>query len=718
MAYRNGLRLLKLVNSLLDFARIEAGRVQANYEATDLAAFTADLASSFRSATDKAGLRLIVDCPPLPQPVYVDRDMWEKVVLNLISNAFKFTSEGEIEVRLEPATDGSVARLSVRDTGTGIPPEEMSRLFERFHRVEGTRGRTHEGTGIGLALVQELVKLHGGSISVESELGRGSAFSVHIPFGIAHLPPGMAFTEPSTAKASTATRAVVYVDEALGWLPLEGEQIGTAKQAQDRESFAPSFTASFKAELDGSPRQATRGRVLLADDNADMRGYVSRLLSPHFDVEAVSDGQEALKRALNRPPDLILSDIMMPGLDGFALLKALRTESSTRTLPVILLSARAGEESRVEGIEAGADDYLVKPFTARELLARVTTHLAMSRLRRQAAERERELRRESEAARERATSAAEALRQANSDLEQFAFSASHDLQEPLRMVATFSQLLQVKYAGKLDEDADTIIEHCVEGASRMGRMIRDLLEYTRAASISASQPEMVSLEEALDEALGNLQASIDESKATVTHDPLPVTRRLSRFICSRFSRTWSQTPSNIAAISRPASTLARFARAMPGGFPCRIMESASNPDIRIKCSDSSSACIAARDIRVPAWAWPSARSWWNVTTGGFGWNPNRAPVPHFSSRWHQANWRKASGPDGQGSLSNLDCRGQPGGCVSDRGSPAALRIRVSSGDRRQWRRHAKDDHRNRPGSVGKLPGPFPHRPEPAPAAGR
>ncbi len=522
VAYRNGLRLLKLVNSLLDFARIEAGRVQASYEPTDLAAFTADLASSFRSATDKAGLRLIVDCPPLPQPVYVDRDMWEKVVLNLISNAFKFTLEGEIEVRLEAAPDGSIAKLSVRDTGTGIPPEEMPRLFERFHRVEGARGRTHEGTGIGLALVQELVKLHGGSIFVESELGRGSTFSVHIPFGTAHLPLGTAFPEPSTAKASTATRAEVYVDEALGWLPLDGEPIATAgKPGRDRESFAPSFATSFTAGLDGSPKQGTRGRVLLADDNADMRGYVSRLLSPHFDVEAVSDGQEALKRALIRPPDLILSDIMMPGLDGFALLKALRTESSTRTLPVILLSARAGEESRVEGIEAGADDYLVKPFTARELLARVTTHLAMSRLRRQAAERERELRRESEAARERATSAAEALRQANSDLEQFAFSASHDLQEPLRMVATFSQLLQVKYAGKLDEQADTIIEHCVEGASRMGRMIRDLLEYTRAASISASQPEMVSLEEALDEALGNLQASIDESKAIVTHDPLP-----------------------------------------------------------------------------------------------------------------------------------------------------------------------------------------------------
>ena len=192
---------------------------------------------------------------------------------------------------------------------------------------------------------------------------------------------------------------------------------------------------------------------------------------------------------------------------------------------MILLSARAGEESRVEGIEAGADDYLVKPFTARELLARVTTHLAMSRLRRQAAERERELRQEAEAARERATSAVEALRRANSDLEQFAFSASHDLQEPLRMVATFSQLLQMKYAGKLDEHADTIIEHCVEGATRMGRMIRDLLEYTRAASISALRNRRrSSLEEVLDEALGNLRASIDESRAIVTHDPLPALR--------------------------------------------------------------------------------------------------------------------------------------------------------------------------------------------------
>ena len=500
VAYRNGLRLLKLVNSLLDFARIEAGRVQADYQPTDLASFTADLASSFRSATEKAGLSLIVHCAPLPQPVYVDRDMWEKVVLNLISNAFKFTFEGEIVVELEPSSDGSAAKLTVRDTGTGIPLEEMPRLFERFHRVEGARGRTHEGTGIGLALVQELVKLHGGSIFVESELGRGSTFTVHIPFGAAHLASERVGT--ASEVASRAVRSDAYVDEALGWLAPNGRP--------------PAFDVLAKTTI--------RGRVLLADDNADMRDYVHRLLSSHFDVESVSDGQAALEKALAHPPDLILSDVMMPSLDGFGLLAALRSDPRTRTLPVILLSARAGEESRVEGIEAGADDYLVKPFTARELLARVTTHLAMSRLRREAAERERELRRDAEASRERATTAMEALRTANSDLEQFAFSASHDLQEPLRMVATFSQLLQVKYAGQLDEQADTIIQHCVDGATRMGRMIRDLLEYTRASSLSIPLLDNVSVEVVLEEALRNLRASIDESGARVTHDALPVLR--------------------------------------------------------------------------------------------------------------------------------------------------------------------------------------------------
>jgi signal transduction histidine kinase len=186
VAHRNSLRLLKLVNSLLDFSRIEAGRAQASYEPVDLSAFTVELASNFQSACERAGLKLVIQCPPLPEPVYVDRDMWEKIVLNLLSNAFKFTFEGRIEVTMH--TQDRSAVLSVRDTGAGIPEQDLPRLFERFHRIEGQRSRTHEGSGIGLALVQELVNLHRGQILVESEAGRGTTFTVIVPFGSAHLP--------------------------------------------------------------------------------------------------------------------------------------------------------------------------------------------------------------------------------------------------------------------------------------------------------------------------------------------------------------------------------------------------------------------------------------------------------------------------------------------------------------------------------------------------
>jgi signal transduction histidine kinase/CheY-like chemotaxis protein len=373
-AHHNGLRLLKLVNSLLDFSRIEAGRVQARYEPSDLAALTAELASSFRSAVDQAGLRLAIDCPTLPEPVYVDRDMWEKIVLNLVSNAFKFTFEGEIAVTIRPAADGAMAELAVADTGTGIPASELPALFERFHRIEGAKGRTFEGSGIGLALVQELVKLHDGAIRVDSAPGRGSVFTIAVPFGTAHLPRDHVFDARPTAFGN---RAQAYVEEALSWLPRAAdgrfEEVGLSRSPLD--------------DFDNPVPAAAGGRVLLADDNADMRDYVRRLLSDHgYEVEAVADGEAALAAVRARLPDLVLSDVMMPGLDGYGLLRALRADPASRDLPVLLLSARAGEEARVEGIGAGADDYLTKPFGARELLARVSTNLQMARVRREALE--------------------------------------------------------------------------------------------------------------------------------------------------------------------------------------------------------------------------------------------------------------------------------------------------------------------------------------------
>ncbi len=371
--HRNTLRLLRLVNNLLDFSRIEAGRAKALYEPTDLATLTADLASAFRSAIERGGLSFEVDCPPLREPAYVDHAMWETIVLNLLSNAFKFTMKGSVRVELR-SREGR-AELRVVDTGVGIPARELPRMFDRFHRVEVPEARTYEGSGIGLALVKELVQLHGGHITVTSQEGAGTAFTVSIPMGRAHLPADRIGAGHAAGGAAPAARAEPFVQEALRWMDGSGS---------DGQGVAEQSRRPLPAE--DEPWDA---RVLIADDNADMREYLARLLGQHWHVETASDGVRALEAAQRRRPDLILTDVMMPKLDGFGLLRELRRQPLLAETPVILLSARAGEESRVEGLEAGADDYLVKPFAAKELLARVRSHLEGARLR-QAAEAERQ----------------------------------------------------------------------------------------------------------------------------------------------------------------------------------------------------------------------------------------------------------------------------------------------------------------------------------------
>ena len=381
LAHRNSLRLLKLVNSLLDFARIEAGRAQAVHEPVDLATFTAGLAGNFQSVCERAELDLRIDCPPLPEPVYVDRDLWEKIVLNLLSNAFKFTLAGEIAIGLRPV--GASVELIVRDTGCGIPADELPRIFDRFHRIKSARGRTHEGAGIGLALVKELVGLHGGSIRAESVLGRGSTFTVTIPFGRDHLP--IERVGAVRALTSTALGAIPFVEEALRWLPPPTVSPAAAPtEAVPQPARASTALAEDPLQTSAvTPAIGSRPRIVWADDNADLRDYVQRLLGERYAVEAVADGEAALAAVRRSLPDLVLSDVMMPRLDGIGLLRALRADERTRTVPVILLSARAGEEARVEGLEMGADDYLVKPFSARELLARVSTQTELARLRRE-----------------------------------------------------------------------------------------------------------------------------------------------------------------------------------------------------------------------------------------------------------------------------------------------------------------------------------------------
>jgi signal transduction histidine kinase/CheY-like chemotaxis protein len=323
---------------------------------------TADLASSFRAATERAGLDLVIECAPLAEPVYVDRSMWEKIVLNLLSNAFKFTFDGSIAVRTR--LSGNRFELQVADTGIGIAEAEVPRLFERFHRIEGARSRSHEGSGIGLALVAELVRLHGGQITVQSRSGQGTAFFVRVPRGSTHLPAERIKAQGMTSSTSTAAGA--YVEEALRWTGLA-----------ETERFSPSAS-------EGRSREPSRARILVADDNADMRDYVSRLLRERWDVVSLNNGEAALAEASQHPPDLVLADVMMPGLDGFGLLQAIRANPLLRSVPVILLSARAGEDATAEGLNAGADDYVVKPFSARDLLVRVASRLAAARASREA----------------------------------------------------------------------------------------------------------------------------------------------------------------------------------------------------------------------------------------------------------------------------------------------------------------------------------------------
>ncbi|MGY0003771.1 SpoIIE family protein phosphatase [Micromonospora sp. I033] len=401
--HRNALRLLKLVNTVLDFSRLESGRLAARYQPTDLADYTSRLASTFRSATERAGLRLVVDCPPLPAPVYVDRDMWEKIVLNLVSNAVKFTFDGEIRVRVR-AGDGA-AVLEVADSGVGIAPQELPHVFERFHRVPGTRARTHEGTGIGLALVRELVEMHGGTVEAHSAVDRGTTFTVTVPFGYAHLPADrVAALAP--APLGEPEQARLHVAETVLW---------TAEVAR------PGGLPEPAAVSGGS------GRILVADDNADLREHVSRLLSPSYEVVAVPDGVEALRLAVDSPFDLVLTDVMMPRLDGFGLVTALRANPLTRHVPIVLLSARAGAAEEVAGLSVGADDYLTKPFSSQELIARVRANVELGQLRGQIIRRLRAL-----------ADAAVAINTARSTTEVVRVAARHalSLAEAARVVVT------------------------------------------------------------------------------------------------------------------------------------------------------------------------------------------------------------------------------------------------------------------------------------------
>ena len=351
--HRNAIRLLKLVNNLLDFSRVEAGRTKAVYQQVNLGELTTDLASSFRSVIEKANMQLVVTCKPIEDIIFVDPGMWEKIVLNLLSNAFKYTLEGCIHITIEKQKNNAI--LKVTDTGVGIPENELPHMFERFHRIENSLGRSHEGSGIGLSLINELVQLHHGKIYIESTIGKGSTFTVEIPLGHKHLPPEQIIKDRNFI--SSPANKDAFIKEAL--LLLNDE-----KDKEDKNLFSDNL-------INETLNKVKDATILIVDDNADMRDYLTRLLLPYFKTFTAKNGKEALDKITLIKPDLVLSDIMMPIMDGREMLKNIKGSLETAKIPVVFLSARADSETRIDGLESGADDYLVKPFSAEELLIKI-----------------------------------------------------------------------------------------------------------------------------------------------------------------------------------------------------------------------------------------------------------------------------------------------------------------------------------------------------------
>ena len=427
---RNSYRLLRHVNALLDFARVDARSVTVFFEPTDLAALTREIACAFEPAIARAGLRFSVDCPALPAPVLVIPEAWEQIVLNLLSNALKFTFCGEIALTLR--AEGARASLTVQDTGVGISEDAVPRLFERFYRAAGSPARTQEGMGIGLALVKELAEAHGGGVRARSVKGEGSAFIVEIPSGRDHLPRERVRAPRPVSEPSTRDLAP-FVEDALGLTvePLRGPR--------------------------DAPSQGLSGRILVAEDSDDLRAYLVRLLGASYEVIAAPTGAAALAAARASAPDLVLADVLMPELDGLELLRALRADPATSHIPVVLLSARAGEDATVDALGSGADDYLVKPFSARELRARVRTHLELSRARREACESRLK--------------------------DMFLGIASHELRTPLTCLKLNVQLVH-RQVEHIDERLAARLEGLNRSIDRMTRLVNEMLS---VAAISAGK---------------------------------------------------------------------------------------------------------------------------------------------------------------------------------------------------------------------------------------
>jgi signal transduction histidine kinase/DNA-binding response OmpR family regulator len=366
MAERNAHRLLRLINQLLDLSKLEAGAMKLRASPINIVPLVKGITYSFETSAGMRGVALNVDVDKEEIEVYCDKDMVEKILSNLLSNAFKFTAEGgSVTVTLTPVPSPAgrgvsggrgegVVEIKVSDTGIGIPPEQLDKVFDRFYQVDASQTREHEGSGIGLALVKELVDLYHGTIVVQSEVGRGTTFTVELPLGREHL-KDEEIVEEERHPGLGSLRIPLERDEAISQM----DQIASSQESTPRNDNVPI--------------------ILIVEDNADVRAYIRGYLVPAYHVTEARDGEEGIRKAQETIPDLIISDVMMPKKDGYQVCKTLKLDEKTSHIPIILLTAKAASENRIEGLEIGADDYLIKPFEPKELLARIKNLIDLRR---------------------------------------------------------------------------------------------------------------------------------------------------------------------------------------------------------------------------------------------------------------------------------------------------------------------------------------------------
>ena len=469
----NARRLLRQVNTLLDFAKIDAGKLQCKYSYGNLGKLLMQLAVAAGPSADKNNIALPLEAIKETPDSIMDSEKIETIAANLLSNAIKFTPEGG-QISIRNGYDENIIWFEVEDTGAGIPKDQLETIFERFLQVEDSLSRRNEGTGLGLAMVRELTKMHGGNVTIKSMVGKGTIFHVELP-----RQPEM---KPLERRRIIGRRRHDQLanERTLSMLGTTYEEKGSNKTL-----LADVAGAKLVGQVQEQIASPDALLVLVVDDNPDMRTFIARSLASEYQIEMAENGIEALKAARKRCPDLIISDIMMPKMDGYEFCRQIRKDPFLSKIPVILATSKGGGEAVVEGLAVGANDYLAKPFEIRELLARVQAQLRTRQLERNLNERESRL----------------------AAIGQMTSSIVHDLRNPLNAIMGFASIAKFDATTSQNTEMEKNLEPVIRESQRLSRMISEVLDYARG-QITESELKPVELVSYLEQICSPLKSNL------------------------------------------------------------------------------------------------------------------------------------------------------------------------------------------------------------------